>query len=328
MTITTLRVRRQLSSTLLGFASLIVAGSMAGTALAAGPAVGTISTIAGTGTGGFNGDLGQAIAAQLNNPTSTAIDAAGNVYIADQVNHRIRKVTVATGVISTVAGTGAPGSLGDGGAATAAMLSSPRGIAFDAAGNLYIADYNNSRIRRVAAGTGIITTVAGSGLAAYGGDGGIATAAQLNYPTGVTLDAAGNLYIADQSNHRVRMVSAATNVITTLAGNGTPGYNGDGLGTGVSLNNPQDVAVDGAGNVYIADRDNHRVRKVTGGVVSTPAGTGTAGFAGENGPGTAARLGFPGSVEVDAAGNVYIADQTEPPVPPMTPPGPTTGFAS
>src|SRR5262249_35507775 len=151
------------------------------------------------------------------NPTGVAVDAAGNFYIADQYNQRVRKVTVATGIITTVAGSGTLGFLGDNGAGTAAQLNYPTGVAADAAGNVYIADQGNHRIRKVDAGSGVITTIAGNGTANVGGDGGPATAAQLNSPEGVGVDAAGNVYIADTNNNRVRKVTAATGIISTLA---------------------------------------------------------------------------------------------------------------
>jgi trimeric autotransporter adhesin len=289
---------------------LMLSSVAATTVFAANPAVGTISTIAGTGTAGYNGDLSAATGAQLSFPYGVAVDGAGNVYIADENNQRVRKVSAATGVITTVAGTGVFGALGDGGPATSAQLRNPSSVAVNAAGDLFIADQYSHRIRKVIAATGLITTVAGSGVAGFGGDGGQATAAQLQYPWGVTVDGAGNLFIADTNNHRIRKVTAATGVITTVAGNGTAGYNGDGLATGASLHNPRGVAVDGSGNVYISDQLNQRIRKVDPGtgIISTVAGTGTAGFSGEAGVATSATLYDPQGLAVDAAGNVYIAD--------------------
>jgi trimeric autotransporter adhesin len=274
--------------------------------------VGVISTIAGTGSCGYSGDLGPATAAQLNVPADVATDPAGNVYIADRFNHRIRKLTSATGVITTIAGTGAAGFSGDGGMATAAHLFYPSGVALDAAGNIFIADEHNHRIRKVTAATGAIATVAGNGVQGFTGDGGLATGASLNYPRSIALDAAGNLFIADAHNNRIRKVLAGSSVITTVAGNGTPGFNGDGAALTVSLNRPSGVVADGAGHVYIADQNNNRIRKLTPstGFLSTVAGTGGAGFSGESGPATAARLFAPSVVDVDAAGNVYVADKS------------------
>ncbi len=267
----------------------------------------TIETVAGDGTEGFGGDGGAATAAQLGDPEGVALDAAGNLYIADHVNHVIRKVDAA-GVISTVAGSGTRGFGGDGGAATAARLYDPHGVALDAAGNLYIADTDNHRIRKVDA-AGVISTVAGDGTEGFGGDGGAATAAQLFYPHGVALDAAGNLYIADGGNHVIRKVDAA-GVISTVAGSGTRGFGGDGgAATAARLFYPHRVALDAAGNLYIADTVNNRIRKVdAAGVISTVAGSGTRGFGGDGGAATAAQLYYPHGVALDAAGNLYIAD--------------------
>jgi hypothetical protein len=271
-----------------------------------------MTTLAGTGTAGYNGD-GVATAAMLYNPTGVAVDYAGNVYIADRNTHRIRKINTATGLLSTVAGTGMAGYLGNGGPATAATLYNPAGVAVDGAGNVYIADHNNQRIRKITIATGVISTVAGSGAAGFSGDGGAATTAALLLPTGVAVDAVGNIYIADQFNHRIRKVTAATGLISTVAGNGTAGVAGDGAAaTSAQLNYPTGVGLDGAGNIYIADRNNHRIRKVTAatGVITTYVNTGgTGGYTGEAVPASAARLYFPSGVAVDASGNVYVADQ-------------------
>src|SRR5438876_901164 len=191
-------------------------------------ATGIITTVAGNGVFGFAGDGGAATGARLNYPSGVALDASGNLYIADQNNNRIRKVDAATGIITTVAGNDSPTFFGDGGAATNASLYDPTGVALDASGNLYIADQYNHRIRKVDAATGIIATVAGNGIPDFAGDGGAATYASLYHPSGVALDASGNLYIADQYNHRIRKVAAATGIITTVAGNGSPAFAGDG----------------------------------------------------------------------------------------------------
>src|SRR6266480_1408750 len=273
-------------------------------------ATGIITTVAGNGVLGFTGDGGAATKASLNSPASVALDASGNLYVADYANHRIRKVAAATGIITTVAGNGINSFAGDGGAATNASLNYPASVALDASGNLYIADPNNNRIRKVAAATGIITTVAGGGSSL--GDGGAATSASLYDPTALTLDASGNLYIADQNNHRIRKVDAATGIITTVAGNGSPAFAGDGgAATSASLNNPDGVALDASGNVYVADQSNHRIRRVAAGtgIITTVAGNGSLAIAREGGAATSASLNYPDRVALDASGNLYIADQ-------------------
>ena len=274
-------------------------------------ATGTISTIAGTGEQGYSGDGGPAIQAQFSQLHGVAVDAVGNVYVGDYWSHRVRKVEAATGTISTIAGTGEQGYGGDGGPATQAQLRYPSGVTMDGAGNLYIADAGNHRVRKVEAATGTISTIAGTGEWGYGGDGGPATRAQLRYPSGVTVDGAGNFYIADSRNNRIRKVSAFTATISTIAGTGEWGYGGDdGPATQARLGNPQGVAADGAGNLYIADFRNNRIRKVEAatGTISTIAGTGEWGDSGDGGPATQARLGYPEGVAVDGAGNLYIAD--------------------
>ena len=267
-----------------------------------------INTVAGNGTAGFSGDGGPATSASLNNPLEVAVDAAGNLYIADRANNRIRKVDT-SGTITTVAGTGTAGFSGDGGPAISASLNRPFGMAVDSAGNLFIADTSNQRVRKVDT-TGTITTVAGNGTAAFSGDSGPATSASLNSPAGVAVDSAGNLFIVDTLNQRVRKVNTS-GTITTVAGNGTGGFSGDGgPATSASLNSPNDVAVDSAGNLFIADISNHRVRKVdTTGTITTVAGNGTGGFSGDGGPAASASLFGPNDVAVDSAGNLFIAEQ-------------------
>jgi Concanavalin A-like lectin/glucanases superfamily/FG-GAP-like repeat/HYDIN/CFA65/VesB-like, Ig-like domain/Abnormal spindle-like microcephaly-assoc'd, ASPM-SPD-2-Hydin/FIMAH domain/NHL repeat len=269
---------------------------------------GKISTVAGNGSVGFNGDGGLATNANLHSPLGVAMDAAGNLYIADTGNGSIRKVS-ANGNISTVAGiSGTGGFSGDGGPATSAMLGIPSGIGVDSDGNLYIADSNNGRIRKVDT-SGTIATVAGDGIGGFVGDGGPATIASLMYPRGVALDSARNLYIADTNNNRIRKVDTSGN-ISTVAGNGSFGYSGDGgLATSAGLYNPFDVSVDGSGNLYIADTNNNRIRKVdASGNISTVAGNGTAGYSGDGGAATSASLASPYGVAVDGAGDLYIAD--------------------
>jgi len=262
-----------------------------------------ITTVAGTGTAGFSGDNGPAISAQLTDPEGVAVDSAGNLYIADTGYSRVRKV--ANGVITTVAGGGA--TLGDNGPATSAQLYSPKGVAVDSAGNLYIADTYNQRIRKVS--NGVITTVAGTGThGPSSGDNSPATSASLFSPTGVAVDSAGNLYIADTGNSRVRKVS--NGVITTVAGTGGYGFSGDnGLATSAEVFNPEGIAVDAAGNLYIADTLDNRIRKVSNGVITTVGGNGTYGFSGDYAPATSSQLSRPTGVAVDSAGNVYVADR-------------------
>jgi uncharacterized protein (TIGR03437 family) len=264
---------------------------------------GVITTVAGNGTYGYGGDNGPAAAAQLADPQGVAVDSAGNLYIADTVNQRIRKVS--NGVITTVAGNGTPGYIGDNGPAAAAQLDHPLGVAVDSAGNLYIADEGNQRLRKIS--NGVITTVAGNGTPNEGGDNGPAIGAELDGPSGVAVDAAGNLYIADALGYRIRKVS--NGIIVTVAGNGTCCYSGEnGPATNAQLDYPEGVALDSAGDLYIADAYNDRILKVSSGVMTTVAGNGTPGFSGDNGPATAAQLDWPTGVAVDAAGNLYIAD--------------------
>lgn len=267
-----------------------------------------IKTIAGDGTPGATGDGAAATAAKLNYPTGVAVDKAGNVYIADANNNKVRKVST-SGVITTIAGNGTSGFSGDGGQATAAQLKYPTNVAVDLSGNVYITDANNARIRKVTP-AGIISTYVGDGSLGYGGDGGQATAAQLHNPRGLHVDAAGNLYIAAVFSQKVRMVDP-TGIIVTVAGTGTSGYAGDG-GSAISaqLKDPSGVGKDAAGNMYIADKSSHCIRKVTPtGTISTIAGNDvTADFTGDGGPATAARMKTPIAVKVDKYDNVFVLD--------------------
>lgn len=223
---------------------------------------GKIRTFAGTGTGTYGGDGVLATTAHLNTPLDVAVDGAGDVYVADHGNHRIRKITAADGKISTVAGAGTPGLAPDGTLATAAQLKYPAAVAVDSAGNLYIAEFGNNQVRKVSAADGKISTFAGTGAATFGGDGGLATAAHLNLPMGVAVDSADNLYISDYYNNRVRKV-AADGKISTVAGTNTAGPDGDGgPATSAQLRNPCGLAVDCVDTLYIADHVNNRVRKV------------------------------------------------------------------
>jgi uncharacterized protein (TIGR03437 family) len=287
------------------FALLITSSLFAQTA-------GTINTIAGTGGALFSGDGGAATLAALNVAVDVSADRAGNLYIADQFNHRIRRIA-ANGIITTVAGTGVPGYTGDGGPAVNAQINTPTGVFADTAGNIFIAEPGNQRIRRVDP-TGTITTIAGNGSKGYSGDGGAAISASLYNAVRVAVDPAGNVVIADQSNHRIRQVTPA-GIITTIAGNGagTPAagaFSGDGgQATAASLNNPTALAITPAGVIYIADQFNQRIRRITtDGVITTIAGNGTAGFSGDGGAAAAASLNYPGGMALDAAGNIYFND--------------------
>jgi len=266
---------------------------------------GTIATVAGTGTLGNAGDGGAATSAQLFNPAGVAVDGAGALYIMDGANNQLRKVS-AGGTIATLVGSAA----GDGGPGAFALLDSPYRSARDGAGNVYVSDNGHHRVRRIAP-NGVITTVAGTGVSGYSGDNGAAVNAQLNLPGAVAVDAAGNLYIGDTNNNVVRKVSAS-GIITTAAGNGTAGSTGDGgPAVAAELRVPLGLAVDPAGNLYIADTHNSRIRKVdTNGTITTVAGTGVSGYSGDGQAATGAKLSFPYSVAADAGGNLYIADSS------------------
>jgi hypothetical protein len=312
---------------------------------------GDIYTVAGNGTFGFSGDGHLATSSKLDGPPAVAVDGAGNLVISDSGNDRVRVVAVKTGTfygqamtakhMYTVAGNGTFGFSGDGGPASAAELASPNQTAVDGAGNLVVADSGNNLVRVVAASTGTfygqamtagdIYTVAGNGTFGFSGDGGAATSAELDGPRGVTVDGDGNLVVADRGNNVVRVVAATSGTfygqamtagdIYTVAGNGTFGFSGDGgPATAAELAVPDQAAVDGAGNLVIADSGNNRVRVVaastgtfygqamTAGDIYTVAGNGTLGFSGDGGPATAADLGSPGQTAVDGAGNLVIAD--------------------
>jgi hypothetical protein len=221
--------------------------------------------VAGNGSPGSTGDGGAATAARLSSPRGVAIASNGDMYIGDRSNNKIRKVTASTGVITTYAGTGTAGYLGDGGAATSARLRSPEGVSLASNGDLYVADTANDVIRLITASTGIISTFAGTGTAGSSGDGGPATSATLNGPQAVDLSATGDLYIADAGNHKIRRVQSGSGTITTIAGTGTAGFSGDGgSSTSAQFDSPRGIAVTSTGAYYIGDRTNNRIRKVTG----------------------------------------------------------------
>ncbi len=276
-----------------------------------------ISTYAGNGSAGYSGDNGQAISATFNNPSSVAIDKFDNLYIADAVNHVIRKINSVTGVITTVAGSNSIGFSGDNGLATQAKLSFPYGVAVDTIGNLFIADRDNNRIRMVNKVTGIITTIAGTGATGYSGDGGVATSAKLHFPSFITLDKVGNVYFS-QSQNIVRKIDMTTNIISTVAGNGNysgvnmiGAFSGDGgQATLAELDRPFDIVVDGQYNLFIADYGNNRIRKVNlpSGVITTIAGNGNSAFTGDGGLAINASLSMPWGLGIDQNEGLYITD--------------------
>ncbi len=276
---------------------------------------GSLTTLVGTGVQGFAGDGGAGTAARLDSPSGVAVDSAGNVYVSDTHNQRVRKLSAATGLLESVAGTGVHGFAGDGGAAGSALLDTPTALAISAAGDLYIADTGNHRVRKISAGTGVITTVAGTGRQGFSGDGGAAVAAAVDSPAGLALDGSGNLYIADTHNQRVRRVDAVTGVITTLAGvgrtgAGLPAESGDG-GPAVSaaLALPRGLTVGSDGSVYVADSANNRIRRIAAdGTVTTVAGAGSESFAGDAGLAVNAALAKPGAVALSPGGLLTLAD--------------------
>jgi uncharacterized protein (TIGR03437 family) len=327
----------------------------------------TITTYAGNGNAGFSGDGGPAVLAEINDTVGLAVDASGNIYLADQNNNRVRKVTASTGIISTIAGTSSSGFSGDGGPATSATLNGPTGVCLAPTGDVYVNDQGNHRVRKIAVATGIITTVAGNGSTVPSGDGGLATSAGMQIPircavdsggnlyivdqgsnaevvrkvnsagiislvagvyggsgfsgdggpatsatmfnlTAITIDPAGNLYLTDQSDQRIRMVNTS-GIISTVAGNGIQGYSGDGgSATAAELNYPGETSVDAAGNLYIVDTVNQRIRKVSGGIITTVAGTGVLGYAGDGSLAAQAEFNYPFAITIDPSANIYVGD--------------------
>jgi hypothetical protein len=266
-----------------------------------------ITTVAGNGIGGYTGNGSSAIFSELNNPVGIIIDKKGNMYFADASNNVLRKIDT-LGVINTIGGTGVAGYSGDGGSSTSAELNIPADVTIDDTGNILLVDYGNTRIRKIST-TGIITTIAGTGVAGYSGDNGLAINAKINYPTGIAVDRLGNILIADYFNNVVRKINVS-GIITTIAGTGTPGFSGDnGSALVAKLNLPQQITVDSSGNIYIADVGNDRIRKInSSGIITTIAGTGVSGYSGDGGQAVLAKLNAPYGMVFDFIGNLYFVD--------------------
>ena len=269
---------------------------------------GTISTFAGTGSRGDAQDGAIAAQAPLNEVEGMAVDRQGNLYITEFSGHKVRRIGATDGRITTVAGIGQAAYSGDGGDARRAALFSPGGVAVDGSGNVLIMDTNNARLRRVAT-DGIITTIGGSGLAGLAGDGGPALRASFRAAFGLAINAAGNIFVADRDNYRIRRIDAQGN-ISTVAGSGLlQAWNDNGPATNAPLVEPWDVAIDAGGNLYIADRRSHLVRRVdSSGRIAIIAGNGAGEFSGDNGPANRAGLNLPSALALDRAGNLYISD--------------------
>ncbi len=271
-----------------------------------------ISTIAGNGTPTSTGDGGLATAATVNTPTFITTDASGNIYFPDYTGNKIRKITIATGIITTIAGTGVGSFTGDGGLATAATIYSPWGIAIDASGNIYIGDRTNYRVRKITASTGIISTICGTGVNTSTGDGGLATAATINDPGSLFFDTVGNLYITEIVGHRIRKITTATGIITTICGNGINTSTGDGgLATAATINQPFGGSIDASDNIYIGELSGNRVRKITAstGIITTICGNGGGSSTGDGGLATAATIVGSFGMYVDKiTGDIYIAE--------------------
>ena len=271
-------------------------------------AAGIIATIAGNDTAGYNGDNVPATAAELWHPVGVACDNAGNIYISDSYNSRIRKINTA-GIITTIAGNGTSGYTADNVPADTTEIYNPHSLTLDAAGNIYFTDFGNYRIRKINT-TGIITTIAGSGVMGYTGDNGPATAAEIFTPWGIVLDMSGNVYYSDVERNVVRKIDLS-GIITTFAGVGAYGFSGDnGLADSAKFEQMTGLAIDYKGDLYISDALNNRIRKVdaVSGIITTIIGSGTNGFSGDNGPATNAELADPCGLAFDSLGNLYVAD--------------------
>jgi len=271
---------------------------------------GKIHTFVGTGEKGYTGDGGPAASALLSEPFMCAFDAQGNLFLAEATNHCVRKVDKATGVITTVAGTGSEGYSGDSGPATQATFNQPYSLQIDGNGDIYIVDRLNSVIRKVDGVTGIITTVAGTGVAGYSGDGGPGTAAQLKEPNDCFLDGLGGLLIVDIQDQRIRRLNLSNDIINTFAGNGQKERTGDG-GPAIEAGilGARAVCNDGQGNTYISEREGNGVRKIDStGRMSTIAGTGEGGYTGDGGPALTSTWGAPKALRCDQQGNILVVD--------------------
>ena len=254
-----------------------------------------------------------AVGPRFSQPSALASDPHGNLYVTDKLSGTVRRMSSAAGSPAIIAGSsiGAPGYSGDNGQATSARFDLPSGMAFDATGNLYIADTANNRIREVAAATGVVTTIAGDGTAGYSGDGGPAAHAQLSGPAALATDSKGNLYIADTGNSAIRKLDIRTGDLSTVAGTGVLGFSGDSASAkAAQLNRPEGITLDPQGNLFISDTGNQRIREVaaTTGIISTIAGSQTQGYSGDGGPSSRAELNAPYATAIDASGNLYIAD--------------------
>ena len=271
-----------------------------------------ITTVAGTGERGFAGDGGPAARASLNGPFDLGFDPAGNLYFSDTFNHRIRRIAAQSGIIATIAGSGAAGCSGDGGPAVAAAFNEPYGIAVDRAANLYVADRHNHCVRRIDGASGIVTTFAGNGDAGYSGDGGAAVLARLVEPNGLAFDPAQQrLFIADVADNRVRVVDLATGTIATFAGTGAASHSGDGgLAAEAGVFGARAVKVAADGTVFVLERQGSSLRAVDPrtGVITTFAGTGERGYAGDGGPARAAVFDAPKELALDPSGDILIVD--------------------
>lgn len=272
-----------------------------------------IYTVAGSGSVDYYADNIQATDAGIVATGAIALDQSGNIYIADMYHNRIRKVDAFTGIITTIAGTGVGGYNGDNISATSAQIHYPMSVAVDEIGNVYFGDYSNNRVRKIDISTGLISTIAGTGVYGYNGDSIIATAAKITETTGIALDASGNIYFSDLGNSRIRKIDMSSGYIYSIAGTGINGYNGDTISAlTAKLNFPHGIDVDIDGNIFIADKENNRIRKIdiSSGMIYTVAGSGVYDiYNGDNIPATTAKFRYPNSVAVDESGNIYISDQ-------------------